>query len=203
MKQITAKFSKREEDLELTSKRVIEEMDNNPDFKDPPPELAELKKELPEFSEARLNAEGGDKKKVSIKNDKKAIILALLLVLADYVTVTARGDRTLIISGGFEVSNEKRSNSKLPPSIEKLEVELGPSGEATTHTKNVSGIKAYIHQYATEAPGLNTVWIGEGSSQGDHTFVGLSSDKRYWFRVVAIGFNRQRAFSPVVSRVIQ
>lgn len=203
MKQITAKFSKREEDLELTSGRVIEEMDNNPDFKDPPPELAELKKERPEFSASRLNAEGGDKKKVSIKNDKKAIILALLQVLADYVTAISKGDRTLILSSGFDVSNETRSSSKLPPSIEKLEVDLGPSGEATTRIKNVSGVKAYIHQYTTEPPGLNTVWKGEGSSQGEHTFEGLTSEKRHWFRVVAIGFNRQRAFSPVVSMVIQ
>jgi hypothetical protein len=33
--------------------------------------------------------------------------------------------------------------------------------------------------------------------------VGLSSTKQYWFRVVAIGFNGQRGYSPVVTRVIQ
>ncbi|HEX6428618.1 MAG TPA: hypothetical protein VF008_13070 [Niastella sp.] len=203
MKQISAKYSKRESDLELTSQRVTEEMENNPDFQNPPAALAELKKVLPEFRTARVNAEGGDKKLVSIKNDKKAIVLALLLELAEYVTVISKGDRTLILSSGFDVSSDSRSGSNLPPSIEILEVELGPSGEATTRVKNVTGVKAYVHQYTTEPPGLNTVWIGEGSSQGIYTFQGLSSDKRYWFRVVIIGSNGQRGYSPVVTRVIQ
>lgn len=202
MKPITAKYSKRESDLELTSERVIEEMENNPDFQNPPPALAELKKELPEFRTARVNAQGGDKKLVSIKNDKKAIVLTLLLELAEYVTVTAKGDRTLILSSGFDATSES-SNSSLPPSIEKLEVELSQAGEATIRAKKITGAKAFVHQYTTEPPGTNTVWVGEGSSHSSHTFEGLSSDKRYWFRVVVIGVGKQKGYSPVVSRVIQ
>ncbi|HEX6427404.1 MAG TPA: hypothetical protein VF008_06940 [Niastella sp.] len=91
----------------------------------------------------------------------------------------------------------------MSPSIEILEVELGSSGEATTRAKNVTGAKAYVHQYAKEAPGKDTEWIGEGSSQSSHTFDGLSSGQQYWFRTVAIGRNGQRGYSPVVSRFIQ
>lgn len=203
MKPITAKFSKRENELTTTIQRVLDNMENNPAFPAPPPALAELKKKAPEFQVARANAKGRDVTKVSIKNDQKAEIQVLLQEVADYVTATSKGDRTLILSSGFEASSETNSNRNLPPSIEKLEIELGLSGEATIRTKDVAGVKAYIHQYATEAPGVNTVWVGEGSSHGTHTFEGLSSDKRYWFRVIAIGFNRQKAYSPVVSRVIQ
>jgi hypothetical protein len=203
MKPITAKFSKRENELTTTIQRVLDNMENNPAFTDPPEALAELKKVHPEFQVARANAKGRDITMVSIKNDKKAISLNLLQIVANYVTATSKGDRTLILTSGFEVSSETNANRNLPPSIEKLEVELGPSGEATIRTKEVTGVKAYIHQYTTEAPGFNTIWTGEGSSQGTHTFQGLSSDKRYWFRVIAIGFKRQKAYSPVVSRVIQ
>jgi hypothetical protein len=203
MKPLSAKYSKRESDLVRTSERIIDQMTGNPDYPDPPAELAELKKEVPVFQEVHVNALSGDKKQVSIKNDRKVIILALLQVLADYVTVKSNGDRTLILSSGFDVSNERRSNKNLPPSIEKLEVELGEAGVATIRTKEVTAVKAYIHQYTTEPPSINTVWVGDGSSYGDHTFSGLSSGKQYWFRVVAIGFKKQRAFSPVVSRFIQ
>jgi hypothetical protein len=202
MKPLTAKYSKRESDLVRTSNRVIDEMDNNPDYPDPPAALAELKKEVPVFQEAHVNALSGDKKKVSIKNDKKAIILALLQILADYVTVKSKGDRTLILSGGFDVAGENGSSNAVP-SIETLEVELGNAGEATTRAKNTTGVKAYVHQYTKEPPGVHTEWIGVGSSQGEHTFEGLTSDKRYWFRVVVVGTNNQRAYSQVVSRVIQ
>jgi hypothetical protein len=203
MKRIVAKYKKRESDLELTGQRVIDEMENNPDYPNPPEALAELKKELPEFRAARVNAKSGDKKLVSIKNDKKAIVLALLVILAEYVTVTAKGDRTLILSSGFDATNESSSDSNLPPSIEMLEVELGQAGEATTRTKNVTGAKAYVHQYTTTPPGIQTEWVGQGSSQGTYTFKGLASDKRYWFRVVAIGRSGEIGVSPVVSRVIQ
>ena len=203
MKPITAKFSKRENELTTTIQRVTANMENNPAFTDPPPALAELKKVQSEYQVARANAKGRDITMVSIKNDIKVKAFNLLQIVADYVTVKSKGDRTLILTSGFYVSGETNSNRNLPPVIEKLEVELGPSGEATIRTKEVAGVKAYIHQYTTELPGLNTVWTQEGSSQGIHTFQGLSSDKRYWFRVVAIGFKKQKAFSPVVSRVIQ
>jgi hypothetical protein len=202
MKQITAKYDKRENELKTTSDRVIANMDNNPDFSDAPPALAELKKVLPEFTEARANAKGRDITMVSIKNDKKAIVLDLLQQLADYVNVKSKGDRTMILSSGFYATSDDSGNNE-PPSIGSLEVELGQSGEVTTRAKNVAGAKAYVHQYTKEPPGTNTEWIGEGSSSANHTFEGMMSDKRYWFRVVAIGVNKQKAYSPVVSRVIQ
>jgi hypothetical protein len=203
MKPLAAKYSKHENDLEVKGDHVVETMENNPDFPDLPPAFAELKKEMPEFRASRRNAETGDKKQVSIKNDKKVRVQNLLQELAEYVTVKSNGDRTLILSSGFDVSNESRTKKNLPPSIEKLEVELGEAGVATIRTKDVTAVKAYIHQYTTEPPSINTVWVGDGSSYGDHTFSGLSSGKQYWFRVVAIGFKKQKAFSPIVSRFIQ
>jgi hypothetical protein len=151
MKPLSAKYSKRESDLVLTSERVIDEMTDNPDFPDPPPALAELKKEIPEFQAAHVNALSGNKKMVSIKNDKKAVILSLLQVLADYVTVKSKGDRTLILSGGFDVAGDKGSSNAVP-AIETLEVDLGQPGVATTRVKKVAGIKAYVHQYTKEQP---------------------------------------------------
>jgi hypothetical protein len=202
MKKVNAKYKKRQSDIGMICQRVIENMENNPVFPNPPAALAELKKVLPDFQNALVKAEGRDKQMVSIKNDKKAIVLAYLQELSEYVTVTCNGDRTLILSSGFDVANET-NGSYQTPSIEILEVELGASGEATTRAKNVSGIIAYVHQYTKEQPSISTEWIGIGSSQSSHTFEGLSSDKRYWFRVVAIGTNGQRGYSPVVSRVIQ
>ena len=203
MKESVAKYKKRQVDIAIICQRVIDNMENNPVFPNPPAALAELKKELPELRTALANAEGRDKQMVSVKNDKKAIVLALLQELSEYVTVTCNGNRTMILSSGFDATNATSSGSNLPPSIELLEVDLGSPGEATTRAKNVTGAKAYVHQYTKEAPGLNTEWIGIGSSTSSYTFEGLSSDKRYWFRVVAIGTDGKRGYSPVVSRVIQ
>lgn len=203
MSQISSKYKKSEDALVLTSENLVKQLDNNPDYPNLPAAHAELKQKLPAFQAARRDAQGRDKKMVSIKNDLKAEVLALVQILFNYVAAISKDDTTLILKSGFDVINDGTSNSKQLPSVGIITVELGEPGEATTRVRNVTGVKAYIHQYATEAPGANTIWIGEGSSDGNYTFEGLAPEKRYWFRVVIIGFNKQRAYSQVVSRVIQ
>ena len=203
MKPITAKFPKRESELTTTIQRILNNMRNNPAYTDPPPALAELEKKAPELQDALANAKGRDITMVSIKNDQKAIVLNLLQVVADYVTLKSKGDRTLILTSGFYVNGETNYRSNQPPSIEKLEVELGQAGVATTIARNVTGAKGYAHQYTKEQPNAHTEWMGTASSHASHTFEGLSSGQQYWFRVIAIGLKRQRAYSPIVSRFIQ
>jgi hypothetical protein len=192
---------KNQRDLLIIIQRVIEKMENNPVFPNPPAALADLKKLLPELQAAFVKAKSRDKEMVSIKNDKKAIALTLLEELADYVIATCKGDRTSILSSGFDVTDEQ--SIRPVTAIETLEVELGAPGEANLRVKKATGALAYVYQYATESPGADTVWIREESTIRDHTFKGLSSDKRYWFRVLAIGRRGQKAYSPIVSRSIQ
>ena len=176
-------------------------MKNNPTFPNPPSALAALEKGAPEFRELLRKAKNRDKEWVAYKNDKKAQVLALLEEVAEYVIATCKGNKGLILSSGFTVTDEQTGSVK--PFIGSLEVELLVPGEVILHAKNQKGAVAYVHQYATEAPGPNTVWHSEGSTTGDHTFKGLSSDKRYWFQVIVIGRKGQQAISPVVSRSIQ
>lgn len=202
MSRILTKYKKCQSDISLTAACVVEKMNNNPAFADAPSALKKLIKVLPEFQKGLVNAAGRDKHWVAIKNNKKLIVLDLLDELAKYVTKKSKGDRVIILSSGFDANKERRKIG-IEPSIEILEVELGPPGQATITARNVKGTRAYLHQYATEAPGPNTEWISEGSTENRYTFRGLTSEKRYWFRVVAVGSRRRKSYSPVVSRVIQ
>ncbi|HEX6429403.1 MAG TPA: fibronectin type III domain-containing protein [Niastella sp.] len=198
-KQIIIFGNQRE--LVTLCQRVREKMKSNPVFPNPPAALAELEKVLPEYEVALANARSRDKEWVAIKNNKKARILALLEELSEYVIATCKGDRALILSSGFDVTDEQIS--RITTVIETLQVVLGEPGEATVHIKKAAGALVYVYEYATEPPGANTVWVREESTIRDHTFRGLQSDKRYWFRVIAIGRRNQKAYSPVVSRSIQ
>lgn len=192
---------KNEHDLLTFIKRVIRQTKGNAAYPNPPQALDELEKVVPDLETALIKAKSRDKEWVAIKNNQKANTLALLVQLAQYIIEISKGDRALILSSGFEVVEEQ--TGKVKPSIELLEVELGAAGEATLRAKNPKGAVAYVHQYATEAPGPNTVWHSAGYSTGNYTFKGLDSDKRYWFRVIAIGRKGLQAISPVVSRSIQ
>lgn len=203
MEAIILKSYKRERDSEFgtTVQRVVNGMENNPNFPDPPAELAQAKKLLPEYQNAVADAKGRDAVKVSNKKDRKAELVTLLTVIAAYVTRICNGDRTMLLSSGFAISGEKVDEPM--PVIQKLDVELGPPGVVTTRIKRVAGARAYMHQYTTEAPTSETVWISAGNTQAHHTFSGMKSGVKYWFRVVALGDAGQTVYSPVESRIIQ
>lgn len=202
MNRISIEFKKREDELVLTSALVVDKLENNEAFPNPPEALAKLKKILPEFKQSFVDARSRSKASVAIKNNYKAEVLELMQELADYVTDISKGDRVLILSSGFDVTNEN-GNGKQQPTIEKVEVDLRVPGEATVRTRNVTNAIAFVHQYTTEPPTSQTKWYGEGSSLGRYTFKGLESEKRHWFRVVAIGYFGLIGYSPVVSMVIQ
>ncbi len=203
MNRITTKYKKHQHDIALIGDCVIDKMENNENFPDPPAALEELKKVLPEYRNALANAQSRDRYMVAIKDELKEVVLGLLQELADYVTVTCKGDRSKMLSSGFDVNNENGNGNKLPPAIEKLEVKLGPSGEAVTRVRNITNTIAFVYQFTTETPNFHTRWYGEGSSQNSYTFQGLDSGKRHWFRVVAIGYYGKRGYSPVISMIIQ
>src|SRR5688572_30645875 len=125
--------------------RVVEKMENNPSFPDAPPALGEAKKLLPELQSAVSNAKGRDLEAIALKNNKKAELLALLTALADYVTLTCKGDRLKLLSSGFPISGA--SNTQIDQVLTELDVKLGAPGEATTVVKRLRGARAYMHQY--------------------------------------------------------
>lgn len=191
-----------QQDIGAICKQVLDGMEENPYYPTLPAEYNELKTAYPEYINSLSDASTRDKVKVSIKNDFKANVLRILMVLVEYVTITAKGDRTKLLSSGFPITG---TTIRVVPelAIEQLVVDLGEHGEATTRITKATAAIAFVHEYATEAPNAATAWTSEGTSQDYYTFKGLSSDKRYWFRVVAIGKNGQRVYSAVVSKVIQ
>ncbi|HUP11930.1 MAG TPA: hypothetical protein VM187_06960 [Niastella sp.] len=202
MCRITYGYKRRQSDILLTSMCVISKMENNPYFPKPPAALAKLKTTVPKFQTALANALGRDKEMVAIKDNIKELVLNLLQELVSYVMEISKGDRIMILSSGFDASKEP-SKTWVEPVIEELEVILGGAGIANIQAKKVRGIKAYTHQYTYEQPGPNTQWVSEVSSVKKHTFKGLQSEKRYWFRVLGIGTRRRKSYSPIVSVVIQ
>ncbi|MCS3802192.1 fibronectin type III domain-containing protein [Niastella sp. OAS944] len=191
----------RDSDLSTTAKRVVEKSKNNPKIPNPPEALDKLEKLIPEYDIAVVNARGRDKEMVSIKKALKAEIIGLLKELDSFITTIADGDETLLLTSGFGISGQ--STAQPMPDIVKLDVVLGPPGEVTISVKQVRSAKAYLHQYTTEPPTSETVWITEGSSDPECTFQGLKSYTKYWFRIIAIGRNNQKVYSPVDARVIQ
>ena len=190
----------REGDLIKIVRRIIDSLKNNAQFPYPVPALADIEKALLMFVAALSNAGGFDRELVSIKKDKKAILQQLLIELAYYVNHTAKGDKTVLLGSGFDFNAERGRSQKKPP---KLQVELGLPGEVTTRISRVTGARAYVHQYTADPLTQQSVWISETSLKNVHTFNGLESASRIWFRIIVIDRQGQSLYWDPVLRIVQ
>jgi hypothetical protein len=203
MENVILTSYKRDSDRNLvtTAYQILGKMEGNANFTNPPPALAAARKELPEYIASLTDASGGDAEKVELKKNKKAGLIILLGEIADYVTLTCKGNRAMLLSSGFTLNRAKGETSLEP--IKELQVVIGPPGEAITKVKRVAGAKAYIHQYTVDPLTGDSEWTSKFITDPDYTFTGLQSKEKYLFRVIAVGPKGQEVISPVVARVIQ
>ncbi|HEY8895531.1 MAG TPA: hypothetical protein VIM79_11975 [Niastella sp.] len=182
--------------------RVLESMKNNPYFPNPIPTHAEAEKASTEYSQSLNVAGRNDRTLASVKNDKKAVLTGILEKWDDYVTTTSNGDKTMLLSSGFDIAGIKNASQDLAL-IEQLEVEIGPPGQAVVRVKKVAGARMYAFQCTPDPVTPESVWSSETTSDRENTFTNLNSIARYWFRVIAYGRGKQTVTSMLVSRVIQ
>jgi hypothetical protein len=203
MEPTILKSYKRDNDSELgvSCTRVVEGMENNQSFPDPPAALDLLKKLLQPYASAVASAKGRDSIAVSLKKDLKAKAISYMTELDAYVTAKCKGDRTMLLTSGFYISGEKGKVTE--PVISNLKIELGRPGILTTKIKRVARSRVYFHQYATEAPTSATTWHSESSLQPEFTFIGLASGRTYWLRVAIVSASGTWIYSPVESCIVQ
>jgi hypothetical protein len=182
--------------------RIKAGMKNNPYLPNPIPTQPEVEKAYVDFEVSLSIAGRNDRTLLSAKNDKKAVLIGLLAKLADYVTITSNGDKTILLSSGFDITGIKGASQDLTP-IEQLDVEIGPPGQAIARVKRVPGARVYMFQCTPDPITPDSDWTSETSTDRENTFTNLKSIAKYWFRVIAIGRGKQSVSSVLVSRVIQ
>jgi hypothetical protein len=181
--------------------RVSDSLKGNEKFPEAETTRLNLENKCNDFRKSISIAGRKDRTLSSAKNDLKAELVSLLDGLADYVTTTSNGDKTMLLSSGFDITGDKDLSQALAP-IEKLVVVSDQPGQATTRVKRVAGARSYVHQYTADPLSPDSVWVSETTTEREHTFSSLKSVVRYWFRVMAIGKGKQSVYSMPVARVI-
>jgi hypothetical protein len=187
-------------DLIKITRRILDSMKDNALFPNATPALAEVEKALEEFVTALSNAGGFDRERVAIKDGKQGILRQMLTELAYYVTQICKGDKALLLSSGFEINGETVKSQKEP---HKLKVELGMPGQVSTSVKRVARARVYVHQYTADPLTPQSVWSGETTLNPTHTFTGLESAARMWFRVIIIDKKGNPIYWDPVLRIVQ
>jgi len=203
MKSKIKKSYRRTSDLKTlgTGDRVSDSLKGNTKFPEAEAKRTKLEEKCNEFRKSISTAGRKDRTLSSAKNDIKAEVVVILDDIADYVTSISNGDKTTLLSSGFDISGVKDLSQVLSP-IEKLVVVSEQPGQATTRVKKIAGARSYVHQYTADPLSPDSVWVSETTTEREHTFSNLKSVARYWFRVIAIGNGKQAVYSPPVARVI-
>jgi len=93
---------------------IIDKMDGNPHFADVQPLLAVLREATTTYTAALAKTQSGSKEDTAIKNQARAALIAILKQIAARVQTISDGDRTLILSTGYDVNKKW---SKVGPSV--------------------------------------------------------------------------------------
>jgi hypothetical protein len=182
--------------------RVVQNMKNNAGFPNPIPTVPEMEKKYADFQVALNIAGRYDRTLSSAKNDRKAELIGMLEKWDDYVATVSNGDKTMLLSSGFDIAGIKSTVQDLTP-IEQLDVEIGPIGQAMVSIKRVPGARMYAFQCTPDPITPESVWATETTTDRENTFTNLNSIAKYWFRVIAYGRGKQTVTSMLVARVIQ
>lgn len=190
--------------LGMKAQVIITGMTGNANFTTPAPTpaITAITTAKTAFDVAVVAAQSGDKLKIATKNEKRQALILLLTQLAHYVEMVANGNRTMMMSSGFDLSRS-RSAVVLGMVLNFTLVEGAQAGQLLSCCDSVEGAVSYVHQYTTAEPTEQTVWHSEPDSSCEHTFMRLESGRRYWCRIVAVGSHSQSVASSVLSHIAQ
>lgn len=186
--------------LEIKAQAISAAMTGNANFPTPTPDLAAFNTMIQAYSDALSAAKTRDKVKVSIKKDRRAELVALLIQLANYVSFTAAGDRSILMSSGFDLGRDSANPQPLQKP-QNFKVSFGEnSGELITSLSSVAGARTYIHQI-TPAPATDqSIWESVYLGSVTNTFSGLEPLKQYCFRVAVAGSKGQVVYTEIITK---
>ena len=166
---------------------AITGLTGNASFPTPTPTIVAVTTALSAFQVALADAANGGTEFTSIKNAKRAELVSLMRQLASYVTTTAAGDMTKLLSSGFVYQKPTRNPiGQLPAPIAPTLKQGGTSGELYASTSPVYGASSYNWSVALASAPDKSVQTMQ-TTGGRVTFAGWAAGQDYSLTVNAVG----------------
>ena len=138
--------------LITTTGGILTGMTGNVHYPTTAPTLPVMQTALDEFITSVSDAANGGVTLTSIKNDKRAVLVALLRQLANYVQANCKDDMTVLLSSGFPIQKPQRSPVGVLPAPGNLTVTLGArSGELNASAPPIPGAAIFNWRLTTAA----------------------------------------------------
>lgn len=185
-------------------RQIVAAMTNNNNFPTPSPPLTDVTTALEDLEKAFALVQSAKSEvatRVVVQENAATKVDQILTQLGGYVESVAGKDDTLITSAGMD-TKAARSASSVPNVPQALKATAGDhDGEIDLSWKAVSNARSYTIESSVD-PATASSWTHVGiATSTSKTIANLTSGKRYWFRLAAIGAGGQSGWSEHATKV--
>ena len=189
--------------LDLKAKAIKNALTDNPNFTNLVVSLPDFTALQEDFEEALAMVGSRDRIKIAFKNQSRLLLIQAMRQLAFDINSQANGDRTKLVSSGFDLPTVRESKPSITqPSEFKISDGLN-QGELKFSCKKVHHAIIYLFEYTDEIPNEDTKWNVLSSTTKKITIKGLRSGTRIYGRIRAIGTKGKETTSVILSRIVQ
>lgn len=169
-------------------RNVVAKLTGNALFPTPPVTMADLDTKGDELEAAIAQATDGSKASKGARNAIMKEAGVMLMSVADYVRMVAKGNEAMLLTTGFEMV-KRREPVGVPGITRSLLARMTNSkGVLELRWRHVHGAYGYQVWMTTSDPNVEANWQPIGyTTRASHLVSDLESLKAYWFSVSAIG----------------
>lgn len=173
-------------------------MTDNPGFPNPIPAIPDYSAAVGDFISQMGKAASRDVNAVAAKNASRQVLIDMSVTLGTYAFLTANGSREMLLSTNLPLRRQNQPAIIGKPSNFRCTNGLNP-GELQLKIDTMTGVVSFNFMF-TEYPIQETAaWTTVTSSKSTCLITGLTSGKRYAFRVAAIGTNGQMVWGETLQ----
>lgn len=196
--------------LKITEKiargrQIVTAMTNNTSFPNPQPPLADITTAVDDLDKTFASVQAAKSEittRVVAQDNAEAKLMQVLTQLAGYVESVAGKDDALIASAGME-TKASRSAPTAPTIPQGLSATAGEhDGVINLSWKPVPNARSYAIEFSLD-PAAPASWTHVGiATSSTKVIANLTTGKRYWFRVAAIGSVGQSGWSEHATKIV-
>jgi hypothetical protein len=191
----------RDADLYIVACRVYSKMIENENFPEPGMLIIELGEITKQFENAMSEAAFGDRVKIAIRNDVRALLIKKLKKVGEFVQNEANGAETLLFSSGFPIIKPLEEIYLRSPG--DFKIMPGPKpGEIIMKVRAVKGARSYQYEWTPAPAGPDSKWETITDTRCKKVISGLPLGVNYCFRMAVVGARSRVVYTEVLSRYI-
>jgi len=185
-------------------RQIVMAMTNNANFSNPHPALSDVTSFLSTLEQAHTllqTAKADVKAKTTAESDAETKVDRILTQLAAYVESIAGSDEKIVTSAGLQ-TKIARSAPSFVSAPTGLTTTVGDhDGEIDLSWKKVANAKSYTVQFSPDPPTPESWTHANIATASSARIENLTSGKRYWFRVAAVGAMGQSGWSEPATKI--